>query len=327
VFIQTAICHLRSAIFHCGLVAVWLATSASAELKFETVSLPHSNAPITLHLAFEPNASQYSAILMLGTLQPDGKKWEVPAWSTNLLHEGFMLAAFRAEHAPDPDPARRPQWLFFDQRFAHSYVEGGFYAPSDAGRVMDYLQKRGHVAKFGWLGSSSSGIPGLAVATREPRLNAIVAFVSTGAYRQWLDSWYTNKLWRGQTTERWPETEKLLPQVDPILYVNKMFPCAVLMVSGGDDKVVDPKTAHAFVEAAKPFYADDPNRLRLVVYDGFGHNLPADVVSMYAESWFRMYLHPTRPPPPSPGVAKDINESAKRTSVTGADHKEIMHAK
>src|SRR5262249_22101550 len=156
---------------------------------------------------------------------------------------------------PDPDPARRPQWLFFDQRFAHSYVLGGYRAPRDAARVIDYLIARGdvHPKKIGWLGSSSTGIPGLAVATREPRLAAIVAFVSTGAYRQWLDSWHANGLWRGSGSELWPETEALLAH-DPILHVEKMFPVAVLMVSGGNDKVVDPNTAKAFVEAARPFY-------------------------------------------------------------------------
>jgi dienelactone hydrolase len=301
---------------------------AANELKFDSVQLKDSNAPITLEIAYRPGVvSKYSAILMLGTLHPKDGNWELPNWSTNLVNEGFLLAAFRAERAPDPDPARRPQWLYFDERFAHSYVAGGANAVLDAGRVMDYLQSRGDVQKFGWVGSSSTGIPGLAVATREPRLNAIVAFVSTGAYRQWLESWQANDLWRGKTKSLWPETETLLPKVDPILFVEKMFPCAVLMVSGGNDKVVDPKTARAFVDAARPFYANDPDRLRLVVYEGFGHNLPTDIVPMHVENWFRLYLHPTRPPPKSLDAASDIHEAAKRSSVTGIDHKKVMEAK
>src|SRR5207247_2111921 len=111
------------------------------------------------------------------------------------------------------------------------------------------------------------------------------------------DSWHSNKLWRAPTKELWPETEALLPKCDPIRYVSNMYPCAVLMVSGGADKVVDPATARAFVEAARPFYKDDPERLRLVVYDGFGHNLPRDIVQMYVEHWFDLYLNPIRPAP------------------------------
>ena len=226
---------------------------------------------------------------------------------------------------PDHDSTRRPQWLHFDQRFAHSYVLGGLHAPADAGRVIDYLQQRGLTHKYGWMGSSSTAIPGLAVANREPRLNAIVAFVATGAYRQWLYSWHTNGLWNNAgDTSLWPETDSLLNIVDPILHVNTLYPCAVLMVSGGADKVVDPKTARAFTHAARPYYAEWPERLRMVVYDEYSHNLPVDVITTYAQSWFRLYLHPVNPPPPTVGGAKNLNEAVKRTSVTGAVHKKVV---
>jgi len=306
------------------LVIFSVKAQTARKIKYETINLKNENAGLTIELAYVPGmVPKYSAILMLGSLRPNGDKWEVPSWSTNLLQEGYMLVAFKAAHEPDPDSTRRPQWLYFDERFAHSYVQGGWYAIHDAGRVIDYLQSRGDVHKFGWIGSSSTGIPGLAVATREPRLGAIVAFVSTGAYRSWLKSWQTNGLWRGKTTSLWPETEALLPKVDPILYVKTMYPCAVLMVSGGADKVVDAKTAQEFVDAARPYYEKDPDRLRLVVYDGFSHNLPSDVVPMFTENWFRLYLNPGHDAPAPPAAPKDMNESVKRTSITGADHKAV----
>ncbi len=298
--------------------------TGTAPLKFETVALDQRDPPITIELVYRPGSvAKHPAILMLGSVKPG----ELPFWSTNLLNEGYLLAAFSAHRPPDADPARRPQWLYFDQRFAHSYVEGGFHAPEDAGRVMDYLLARGDVGKFGWVGSSSTGIPGLAVATREPRLAAIVALVSTGAYRRWLGTWHSNQLWRGATSELWPETETLLPKCDPILYVGQMYPCAVLMVSGGEDKVVDPATARSFVETARPFYKDDPERLRLAVYDGFGHNLPRDIVQMYVEHWLHLYLSPTAPAPKSASAPGTLEESAVRTRVTGTDHKDILRAK
>jgi dienelactone hydrolase len=301
------------------------AADDAVSVSFQTIALPGDPAG-TVDLAWRPGGlGKRPAIIMMGAI----KTGELPAWSTGLVDEGYLLAAFRFDYPPDPDPARRPQWLVFDERFAHGYVLGGQRAPKDAARVIDYLVSRGDVDKnkIGWLGSSSTGIPGLAAATGEKRLAAAVAFVSTGAYRQWLDTWHTNKLWRGKTDHLWPETEELLKQHDSILHVDKLFPTAILMVSGGEDKVVDPKTARAFVEAGRPYYERDPERLRLVVYEGFGHNLPADVVKLYAEHWFRLYMHPTRSPPLPLAEAASLQESARRTQINTTDHKDVVGAK
>ncbi len=307
------------------LLCAGFAALADPALRFETVRIENNNAPITLNLAYRTQTiSPHPVILMLGSFQSN----QLPAWSTNLVADGYMLAAYTAAYPPDPEPSRRPQWLFFDQRFAHSYILGGHRAVSDSRVVINHLVKRGDVArdKIGWLGSSSTGIPGLSVVTQGPRLAAIVAFVSTGAYRQWFDTWHSNGLWRGDTNGLWPETEALLRQYDPILHVDKMFPTAVLMVSGGADKVVDPKTARAFADAARPFYQPDPDRLRLVVYEGFGHNLPQDVVQMHAEHWFRLYMNPTNLPPKSPEAPADLKQSVIRSQINAADHRKITGA-
>lgn len=294
-------------------------------LKFESITLKEGGPEATVQIAYRAGVvKRHPAILMLGSLEA-GK---LPAWSTGLVDEGYLLAAFSVAHPPDPDPARRAQWLYFDQRFAHSYALGGHRAVTDSKRIIDYLTSRGDVdpAKIGWLGSSSTGIPGLSVVTQGPKLAAIVAFVSTGAYRQWFETWHTNKLWQGKTNELWPETEALLAKYDPILHVGTMFPTAVLMVSGGDDVVVDAKTARAFVRAAKPFYESDPERLRLVIYEGFGHNLPIDVVRMYAEHWFHLYMSPTEPAPVPLKPAKGLKESVVNTQINAADHKKVVGA-
>jgi dienelactone hydrolase len=296
----------------------------ASTLRYEPVSLKDKGPEATIHvLCRAAGPTRRPAIVMLGSLTSD----HPPDWSMGLLDEGYMLVAFSVAHPPDPDPARRPQWLVFDERFAHSYVLGGHRAAADARRILEYLVKRGDVnpEKIGWIGSSSTGIPGLAVATQGPRLAAIVVFVSTGAYQQWLGTWHSNGLWRGKTNELWPETKELL-KYDPIRHVEKMYPTAVLMVNGGQDKVVDPATARAFVKAAQPFYEKDPNRLQLVVYENFGHNLPGDVVRMHAEHWFHLYMHPTIPSPQSAGKPSTLHESVRQTQINAADHKDVMGA-
>lgn len=297
------------------------ATSSSGTLRYEVITLDDTAPPATIHLLYRASTlARRPVILMLGSLDPDAP----PDWSVNLLADGYMLAAFTVAYPPDPDPARRPQWLVFDQRFAHGYALGGRRAVTDTRRVIDYLVARGDVNpdKIGWLGSSSTGIPGLAVATRGPRLAAVVAFVSTGAYRQWFETWHTNGLWKGASNDLWPETEQLLRQYDPMLHARDLYPTAVLLVCGGDDKIVDPATTRAFVNAARPAYARDPDRLRLVVYEGFGHNLPIDVVRLYAEHWFRLYMHPTNPPPAAPPPPTGLDDSVRRTQINAADHKD-----
>lgn len=297
----------------------------SSEIRYETVTL--KEAPeATISLAYKTGViEKHPVILMLGSIEKD----KLPDWSTGLVDEGYMLVAFSVAHPKDPNPKRHPIWLYFDARFAHSYPLGGHYAAKDAGRIIDYLVSRGDIQrdKIGWFGSSSTGIPGLSVVTQGPRIAAIVAFVSTGAYRQWLETWVPNKLWRDEKSDKlWPETEELLNKYDPIDHVDKMYPTAVLMVSGGEDKVVDPKTAQAFVKAARPYYANDPERLRLVLYDGFGHNLPRDIIRMYAENWFHLYMHPTQPPPAPPEPPKTFSESVDKTQINSANHKDVVGA-
>ena len=299
---------------------------SAPDIRFEEIHLTDGGPPATLQLLYKPGAAaKHPVILTPGAFRPG----EVPYWGQGLVDDGFMLCAFGVAHPPDPDPSRRPVWLFFDQRFAHGYTLGGLRAPDDAKRIIDHLSTRPdvHPEKFGWMGSSSSGIPSLAAATKEKRLQAIVAFVSTGAYRRWFETWHTNGLWKGTTPELWPETDAILKEHDPILHVDRLFPTAILMVSGGADKVVDPQTTREFADAARPFYAKDPARLRFVVYEGFGHNLPRDVVTMYTEAWFRLYLHPVNPPPAPDGGPANLDESVKRTQINAKDHKDLINGK
>lgn len=293
------------------------------DIIFQTVQLTEEEPKLDVHIMSLPTEiDKRPVILMMGKLEEN----QPPEWSGNLLKEGYMLVAYLAQYPPDPDPAKRPQWLFFDQRFAHSYVQGASRAINDTARVIDYLTSRGDVNrdKIGWMGSSSTGIPGFGVVTQGPRLAAIVAFVSTGAYRHWFQTWHTNDLWRGESDELWPETEALLNEVDPILHADNLYPTAVLMVSGGADIIVAPATARSFIEAARPYYKDDEERLRLVIYDGFGHNLPRDIISMYIENFFHLYMHPIDEPPKPVREPETLDESVKRTQINAAEHDSVV---
>lgn len=85
--------------------------------------------------------------------------------------------------------------------------------------------------------------------------------------------------------------------------------------------MIDPASARAFFRIAQPSFASDPHRLRLIMYEGFSHNLPEDVVKHYAEHWFHLYLHPTDPPPGPAEVVKSLEEATRRTQINAQDHK------
>ena len=120
-----------------------------APLSFEKVTLTEGGPPCTIDLLGTLRGpGRAPVILLLGSLSADSP----PAWAQELLEAGFVLAAFSVDHPPDPDPERRPVWLHFDERFAHSYVLGGERAPRDARRVIDHLAARGDLAteRLGW---------------------------------------------------------------------------------------------------------------------------------------------------------------------------------
>jgi len=71
---------------------------------------------------------------------------------------------------------------------------------------------------------------------------------------------------------------------------------------------------------------NDPARLRLVNYEGFGHNLPQDVVRDDAERWFRLYLHPVNPPPGPAAPIRSLAEAARQTQLNAASHASVVGA-
>src|SRR5262249_43828154 len=143
----------------------------------------------------------------------------------------------------------------------------------------------------------------------------------TGAFREWFSTWEPNGLTRGGKLKLWEDTEQLLAD-EPIKHASELFPVAMLLVNGGDDKVVDVRSTRAFVDAAPPNYKTDRERPRLVVCEGMGHNFPVDAVKMHAEHWFRLYLHPTNPPPQPPAPIKQLKDSAKKLQINSADHQD-----
>src|SRR5215831_13338837 len=114
----------------------------AAPLSYSSITLKEDGPPATLDLLWCPGTTaRHPVILMLGAMESNA----APAWSTNLVQEGWMLCAFSVAHPLVPDPAKRPQWLVFDERFAHSYPLAAQRAIIDSQRVVAYLRTRDDV--------------------------------------------------------------------------------------------------------------------------------------------------------------------------------------
>ena len=75
--------------------------------------------------------------------------------------------------------------------------------------------------------------------------------------------------------------------------LDTFWPCATLLVHGADDDVVAPGPGLAFVEGLRPFYLDDPDRLRRVVLPGEGHLLSASgdmTARSEVDRWLKRWL-------------------------------------
>jgi hypothetical protein len=67
--------------------------SGAAELRFEAVTLTNGAVPIKVNLLYRPGTlPRRPVILMTGAPQSN----QPPAWSPNLVNEGYLLAALNA---------------------------------------------------------------------------------------------------------------------------------------------------------------------------------------------------------------------------------------
>jgi dienelactone hydrolase len=76
--------------------------------------------------------------------------------------------------------------------------------------------------------------------------------------------------------------------------LDTFWPCATLLLHGGDDDVVAPGPGLAFIEGLRPAYRDDPDRLRRLLFPGEGHLFsPAGWEAVWREvdAWLSRWLN------------------------------------
>jgi dienelactone hydrolase len=202
-----------------------------------------------------------------------------------LCDAGYLVASLdqrlhgeRAAKMPPLASGRQPAF-----RDTAIYIACG--TAQDARRVIDYLETRPDVIpdRIGWSGGSLGGLVGAILATTEKRVKAVVSLIGSGAHRQLAEAW-------GKKEDPWePETEALLRRYDPLERVDAMFPAAVLLYNGATDGAIPVSSAQAFCDAARPYYQQRPDRLKLIINPNSGHEIPEEGMAMMLD-WFKRFL-------------------------------------
>ena len=91
---------------------------------------------------------------------------------------------------------------------------------------------------------------------------------------------------------------------DPILFVEEIYPRALLMMNGGKDWLIPIESVIEYHEALYTLYAADPDRLQLVIFHGAGHGWDPEWNLWMTLDWFDRNLIAENPPAPRPRAGK-----------------------
>jgi len=204
-----------------------------------------------------------------------------------LAEAGFVAVSIDAEkhgERKEPEILRR---LSKDPAQLFHILTG---TVEDIRKVIDYVGENLDVdlERVGMMGVSMGAIITLLAATAEERLKAIVSVIG-GANFQVLvrkSSLYRIGL-EPKLLERFAQSAgELIGKYDPINRAHLFRSIPVLLLNGERDDLIPLECATSLYEALKPHYRDAPERLRMKVYEGIGHEYTSEMEKEAVE-WLR----------------------------------------
>jgi dienelactone hydrolase len=191
----------------------------------------------------------------------------------------------------DPFAARGYMQLFNEAVGDFAKLETAVFVETarDIPLVVDYLNSEEGIMDVGVAGYSMGGFVALVAATLDKRIRAVVSFGAGGDWRYLFEKSSFPRLmgFKMGAGRVEGETAKLVSSWDPLERVDKMAPCAVLLLNGKVDNVVPRECAERLYEALKPYYRVFPDRLCLVEYP-CGHEVTPSMERRAARWLVRM---------------------------------------
>ncbi len=167
----------------------------------------------------------------------------------------------------------------------------------DLARLLDSFaaDERVDSDRCGVTGVSMGAFSAYYAAATEPRVGAIAPVVGMPAFAErWEDVTLeasTYDQWRTQMDAARPATERhaaFMRSIDPSPRLAAFYPRPLFMLCGDLDTHQPKSYTLRLYRALLPVYADHPDRLRLKIYDGVGHELSPGMMADVAD-WFVAY--------------------------------------
>ncbi|MHC4716043.1 MAG: alpha/beta hydrolase family protein [Planctomycetota bacterium] len=162
----------------------------------------------------------------------------------------------------------------------------------DVSRMIDSLGDlpQADPSRIGVTGVSMGGCSAWVLACREPRISAAVSMI--GAADFW---WDVTKIAPGPEQEAWrrhlsPRLRQLVDSLDPMQHMEGIFPKPVLLLNGGQDHWIDPRSVKEFARRLRARYYDRcPENIACLVEPQIGHKV-TDLMWNRMTAWFTRHL-------------------------------------
>jgi len=209
-----------------------------------------------------------------------------------LANEGFVAAAMDAvNHGERSDPNLLAN-LGKDPSLMFQMLIG---TAEDVRTMIDYLGEvlGADQQKSGMMGVSMGAITTLLAATMEDQLKAAVSVVGGANFETLVRKSSLERIGLpvGQLTQFVESAGELIKRYDPIYNVKRFRSVPLLLLNGEIDDLIPLECAQSLYEALKPQYQATPDRLKMKVYPGVGHEYTHEMEDE-AVDWLKRYLFP-----------------------------------
>jgi len=162
----------------------------------------------------------------------------------------------------------------------------------DVSRIIDGLGDLRHAdpSRIGVAGVSMGGCSALVLTCREPRISAAVSII--GAADFW---WDVTKIAPGPRQQAWrrhlsPRLRQLVDSLDPMRHMAGIPPKPVLLLNGGKDHWIDPRSVEGFARRLRAqHYQGCPENIACFVEPQVGHEVTERMWTRMI-AWFSRHL-------------------------------------